>query len=57
MFTFVEWDDPLILVMELALSVAFIAGVMFVARLVNRNSASSPRSEADVAAEVAKKDD
>jgi hypothetical protein len=34
-FTYVQWDSPLTLVMELALSVMVIAGIMFVARLVN----------------------
>jgi hypothetical protein len=41
-FTFVEWDNPVVLVAELALSVAFIAGIMFAARLVNAKSPSPP---------------
>ena len=57
MFNFVEWDDPLMLVMELALSVAFIAGVLFVARLVNANAAPPPFDEGESIGEAPKADE
>lgn len=42
MFTLVQWDSPLALVMELALSVMVIAGIMFAARLANARSQPPP---------------
>ena len=41
MFDLIVWDSPLALVAEIALSVAFIAGTLFVARVVNARSGPS----------------
>jgi hypothetical protein len=57
MFNFVQWDSPLMLVAELALSVAFIAGVLFVARIVNSRSARPPHNQGGDAGELPLKDE
>jgi hypothetical protein len=50
LFGFVQWDNSLMLLMELALSIAVIAGIMFVARLTGieagpRSPESGPHTE------------
>lgn len=47
MFTFIQYDSPLTLVIELALSVMIIAGIMLVARLVNSRSQPPPSGPHD----------
>ncbi|HYP40288.1 MAG TPA: hypothetical protein VEX13_07985 [Chloroflexia bacterium] len=42
MFGFVQWDSPLTLLIEVALSIAVLAALMWVARRVN--AASTPPS-------------
>jgi hypothetical protein len=56
MFSFVQWDSPLLLVGELALSVAVVAGVMFVVRMVGSRPPRSP-GNGDEERSVGKKTD
>jgi uncharacterized integral membrane protein len=45
-FGFVQWDSPLALVLEVALSLAIIAGLLFVVRRVNAQAEAERRRDA-----------
>jgi hypothetical protein len=40
MFGFVQWDDPLTLLLEVLLSLAIVAGLILVVRRVNARAAA-----------------